>query len=253
MHHIFAYDKSYTTIFFSDMARGSNTRYTHARNCTEEVALPNENEETGLAAMVRRGRKAQNLTLTDLAQRSGISASTLSKIERGKLSPTYDNLVKLSRGLGVSVSRLFDTPGGAGPQSAASVMRYNEGSDLATPNYLHKYLHTGRDSRSMTPILVEVRARVIDEFGPLVSHPGQEFTYVLNGTVEIHLQGSDPVRLEAGESIFFNSTVPHAYLAASSIPCRILTVCTDHDQEDIRRIYGERGGVLEVAANMTAR
>ena len=70
-----------------------------------------------------------------------------------------------------------------------------------------------------------------DEFGGLIRHSGEEFIYILEGEVEFHTDFYAPVRLKQGESVYFDSSMGHAFLAASEGPCRLLSVCTDPDQE----------------------
>jgi mannose-6-phosphate isomerase-like protein (cupin superfamily) len=88
----------------------------------------------------------------------------------------------------------------------------------------------------MTPILVEIRARTLDEFiaefGGLISHPGEEFTYVLEGELDFHSELYAPVRLRAGDSIYFDSEMGHAYLKATPERCRLLCSCTPRGPDD---------------------
>jgi transcriptional regulator with XRE-family HTH domain len=189
-----------------------------------------------LGVKVKALRKRRRWTLTELSEQSGISASTLSKIERDKLSPTYANLVRLARGLRVNTSELFGGSDMGDTRERMSIMRLGEGDAVETRNYLHHYLHMKLDSRAMTPLIVDHRARTLEEFGPLVSHPGEEFVYVLSGIIEIHIGDNPPVTLNTGESIYFDSSMPHAYLAASRYHCMTLAVCSDLSRDDISRI-----------------
>ena len=66
----------------------------------------------------------------------------------------------------------------------------------------------------MIPVITKIRAKTSKEFGELVHHPGEEFVYVLRGTVVVNTEFYDPVVLEAGQSIYIDSNMGHAYLAA---------------------------------------
>jgi quercetin dioxygenase-like cupin family protein len=95
----------------------------------------------------------------------------------------------------------------------------------------------------MTPIIVTHHARTLEEFGPLVTHPGEEFAFVLSGIVEVHTGDHPPTRLSPGESIYFDSNMPHAYLAVSRMPCRTLAVCSDLDQAElVTLLQGAKAG-----------
>jgi transcriptional regulator with XRE-family HTH domain len=191
-------------------------------------------EQADLGSRVQQMRKRRGWTLTELSERCGISPSALSKIERNRLSPTYANIVRLARGLEVNTSELFGGEGGPlAPEQRLSVMRLDEGDPIDTGSYMHYYLHMRLPARAMTPLIVDVTARTLEEFGPLIVHSGEEFSYVLSGVVEVHTGDHPPTRLHPGESIYFDSNMPHAYLAVSRSPCRTLSVCSDLDQEEL--------------------
>lgn len=199
-------------------------------------------DATGLGTRVLSLRRARGWTLNQLSERTGISASALSKIERDKLSPTYANLVRLARGLKVSTSALFGAEAEAPsqPEGRWSVMRMDEGDIVETVGYVHNFLHMRVPERAITPLIVDHKARTLEEFGPLLQHPGEEFTLVLSGLVELHVAGREPVRLRPGDSVYFDSTQPHAYLAASRSPCRSLGIVSELDQGELSKVLASR-------------
>jgi transcriptional regulator with XRE-family HTH domain len=188
--------------------------------------------DVNLGAVVQAIRLRRGWTLTQLSERCGLSPSALSKIERNKLSPTYSNLARLARGLEVNISQLFGTRESEA-DDRVSVMRLDEGDVVDTDIYVHCYLHMGPSARAMTPMLTDHRARNLEEFGPLVTHPGEEFSYVLSGVVDVYVGDHPPQRLRPGDSIYFNSNLPHAYLAVSRTPARTLCVCTELSRADL--------------------
>ncbi len=66
----------------------------------------------------------------------------------------------------------------------------------------------------MIPVVARLRAHSLAEFGDLVRHPGEEFVFVLSGKIEVHTDFYDPVILSEGQSIYLDSTMGHAYVAA---------------------------------------
>ena len=74
-----------------------------------------------------------------------------------------------------------------------------------------------------------MQARTLEEFkaefGDLIRHPGEEFAYVLMGEVAFHSELYAPVVLKAGDSIYFDSEMGHAYLKAAEGPCRLVATC----------------------------
>lgn len=188
---------------------------------------------------LRRLRLQNDWTLADVAERTGLAVSTLSKVENDRMSLTFDKIVSLCEGLGVDIGTLFtgDPAPAAEPvvQSSSPVAMMTrrsidrgggEDAEVPTKNYRHRYLNTDITHKKMIPILVEHRARTMEEFGSLVRHPGEEFIYVMEGAIEVHTEFYAPTIVKAGESIYLDSTMGHAYLAASDGPCRTLSVCS---------------------------
>lgn len=186
---------------------------------------------------LRRLRLQNEWTLADVAERTGLAVSTLSKVENDRMSLTFDKIVSLCEGLGVDIGTLFtgDAPQVEAEPPAAPVAIMTRrsidrggGDDALVPtkNYRHRYLNTDITHKKMIPILVEHRARTMEEFGALVRHPGEEFIFVMEGAIELHTEFYAPTLVKAGESIYLDSTMGHAYLAASDGPCRTLSVCS---------------------------
>ena len=88
----------------------------------------------------------------------------------------------------------------------------------------------------MVPIFVEVKAHSIEDFGELLRHGGEEFIYVLDGAIEVHTEYYNPVILQAGESIYLDSGMGHAYISVGEKNAKILGVCsgqvTQPEQDD---------------------
>lgn len=184
---------------------------------------------TGIGMKLRSIRRGNNWTLAEVAERTGIPVSTLSRIENDQVSPTYDQLTRLSDGLELDIAQLFspETGGGAGVmQARRSINHLHDGQIIETANQALKYLSTDLLNKSFTPILADIKTRRVEDFGEFTSHPGEEFLFVIQGEVELHTECYAPARLRTGESIYFDSTVRHAYLAVGNGPCRALSICT---------------------------
>jgi quercetin dioxygenase-like cupin family protein len=81
----------------------------------------------------------------------------------------------------------------------------------------------------MVPILTRIRSKNIDDFGAPLRHKGEEFIFVLEGTIEVHLQFYNPVSLTAGQSIYIDSTMGHAYIAKDCDSALVLGICSSED------------------------
>ena len=176
---------------------------------------------------VRRLRKEKGWTLTEVAISSGLAPSTISKVERGQMSLTYDRLVLLARGLGVHLSELFGpaqrdearTPG------KISVTRAGHASPFQSRHYLYEMLCTDYLNRRMVPLVAHIKPRSIAEFSELAKHAGEEFIYVLSGTLHVHIDANPVITLEAGDCVYFDSGCGHAYVSAGDCEAIVLGVC----------------------------
>ncbi|WP_130617935.1 helix-turn-helix domain-containing protein [Dyella amyloliquefaciens] len=178
---------------------------------------------------LRNLRKHKQLTLAEVSERTGLPVSTLSKIENGKMSLSYDKLARLSTGLEVDIAQLFEPDSAAPPtrvQGRRSITRAGSGLSVETENYSHLYPNADLLNKRLVPIIAEPHARSLAEFGELIRHEGEEFIYVLEGTVDLHTDLYAPTRLEAGDSMYFDSGMGHAYIAVGPKRCRVLSICT---------------------------
>jgi transcriptional regulator with XRE-family HTH domain len=188
----------------------------------------------GPGSVLKGLRVEKGLTLSDVSRLTGLPVSTVSKIENDKISLTYDKLARISQGLKIDIGLLFGTHG-VSPSAPAlgrrSIARAGEGKSIETRNYDHLYPATELLHKRFIPIVAEIRARSLEEFGDMVRHPGEEYAYVLEGVVELHTDLYAPVRLQAGDSIYFDSGMAHAYIAVEGGPCRVLSICSGAESQ----------------------
>lgn len=179
---------------------------------------------------VRRLRAEAGLTLKQLSERSGVSISALSNIENGKVSPTYERIVALARGLGVDVGYLFQDEIRQ-PRSRRSVTLSGAGVVHKTSQYDYAVLGADISDKDFVPLLTTLKARTLEEFGPLISHEGEEFMYVLEGEVTIHTDHYSPVVLGVGDSCYWDSSMGHACLSTGPQQAKVLWVSSNADIE----------------------
>lgn len=184
-----------------------------------------DSERIAFGERIRRLRGERGWTLTDLADRSGLAISTISKAERGLIALTYDRLMLLARGLEVDISAFFSDSGTGFAAGSFALARKGDFRRQETPNYVYDMLFSELWNKSMQPMLGTLKARELTQFDSFVSHRGQEFLMVLDGSVTVHLEGRDPVTLDSGDSIYFDSTIGHIYATAGEKDARILVVC----------------------------
>ncbi len=174
-----------------------------------------------------------------MSGKTGIPVSTLSKIEHDRLTLSYDRLQQLSRRLGMRMSELFveddDDNSEVVVTARRSVGNLGNAFRIETPNYDYYYLCSELRRKRMIPVIAKVRARSLDEFGPLVRHLGEEFFYVITGSIIVHTEFYDPVTLGQGESMYIDSTMGHAYLLADDCDeAELLGIMGSSDDELMR-------------------
>lgn len=178
-----------------------------------------------IGAKLKMVRKAHRLSMRDLAARVGCSESLISKIENDRLTPSLPTLHRLAAELGTTIGRLFADS--------------NPTSDLVTRNGHRATLNLDAIGRiAGTGIRLEAVAvngdllyssiHVIDaggSSGGFIEHIGEELGYVLEGQVEITVDGK-PHMLFQGDSIFFPSNLPHGYRNPGDQVAKILWINT---------------------------
>ena len=180
-------------------------------------------------AALRAFRRQQGWTLAVVGEKTGLPVSTLSRIETDQISPTYEQLSKLSLGLDIDMGQLLsgDTQAAKPVQTARrSVNRAGDGQLLETPMQSLRYLSVDLTNKQFAPIIGEIKARSLQEAGEFHRHDGEEFIFVVAGELELHSESYTPLGLRAGDSVYFDSGMPHAYVAVGKERCKILSICT---------------------------
>jgi transcriptional regulator with XRE-family HTH domain len=177
-----------------------------------------------LAERVRALRKARGWTLEQAARQAGLARSTLSKIENGQMSPTWDALKKLAEGLAISVPQLFTPPSGGQITGRMTVTRSHEGTRQATTTYEHELLAGGLTQKQMLPYRARIRARDMRDFGGWVRHDGEEFLYVLTGVARLYTEFYEPVDLKRGDSAYYDASMGHNLVSLSEDDATVLWV-----------------------------
>lgn len=181
-----------------------------------------------LGNKLRRLREAKKLSIEELTEMSHCHVDQIRQIEEGALIPSLTPLLAISRALGVRLGTLLDDEPMAGPavfnpEKAPNVIRFSGKDPDATGSRLDFYsMAAGKKDRHMEPFLIDVQPRS-SESRPLSGHEGEEFIYVISGVIQIDY-GKTSYTLEAGQSIYYDSVVPHDVQAIGAQPAKILAV-----------------------------
>lgn len=185
-----------------------------------------DSERGDLGERLRAIRLERNWTLEEASKHSSVGRSTLSKIENGLMSPTFDLLRKITRGMDIDLVELFDESKDLEPRGRRSITRKGEGKLHVTPTYRHELLATDISHKRMLPFKSIITARSIDEFPAWVRHDGEEVLIVVAGTVEVHTEYYAPAVLHEGDSIYFDSRMGHRVISVGPGDAEVFWICS---------------------------
>ena len=179
--------------------------------------------ETFIGAQIRELRAALGLTMTELADSAEISVGMLSKIENGQTSASLSTLQRLATSLNIPIASFFST---FDEKREATFVKAGEGLPIerrgSRKGHLYQLLgHSLRSALSVEPFLITLDEN--SDAHPIFSHPGVEFIYMLEGSMA-YRHGSQAYELEPGDSLFFDSEVPHGPLELRNLPTVFLSV-----------------------------
>ena len=181
-------------------------------------------EVAAIGPRVRALREAMRLSLRDLAERSGVSAPMLSQVERGETSPTLSVAARIAGGLDLSLSQLLRLDEGgtvtvvrAGERAAGGARSRGHSYEVLTPPL------PGQRAEVSLHVL-KPGARTAGEDDPPMHEPGaRETAVVLEGTLRLHCDGASH-DLDQGDSVTFDSDLPHRFENPGDGPTRFLAV-----------------------------
>ena len=184
---------------------------------------------------IRRMREAQEMSLAQVAQMTGLEEGYLQDVEAGREVPSIGAVLKISRALGSRMGQLIHE-GGPRPDifsivpsgSAHAVERQSSQTAKTGQGYTYRSL-LAADVRSqgMEPFLVTFDPKAASTVEPQV-HEGEEFLYVLSGTIEL-LYDDETYTLKKGDSLYIDSSHPHALRGIGTSPPQALAVIYSRD------------------------
>jgi transcriptional regulator with XRE-family HTH domain len=187
--------------------------------------VPPESRDLNVGERIEALRTRRELSREALAERIGTTAGALAAVEAGEASPNIATLVRIAGALGVTLSHFFRAPG---PERNVEVVR-REDRPQHPPHgrhasYSYEALTHNVHGRHMQPFLVEFPRPGEVAAPELVTHKGEEFLYILSGEVDFRHGDGPVITLREGDSLYFDSGVPHALEGRGPDPARALAV-----------------------------
>ena len=183
-------------------------------------------EDLRIGEKIHELREKRGLSLQDMANRTGYTSALLSQVENHLISPPLGALIKIAKALEVKVGTFF----GEEPRESYAIVRRDERKHISryaskegvSYGYAYESLGFDKKDRQMEPFLVTLEPATVKS-EKLSSHDGEEFIFVLEGEMEAILGGHKDV-LHPGDSIYYDSTIPHKVQCHRDIPTKILAV-----------------------------
>lgn len=181
-----------------------------------------------LAQRIRTFRLDRRLTLEEVASRTGLTRSWLSKVENFRVTPSLPALAKIATALGVTTAELVE---GLDEKPQLVIVRKDERKiverDKSKENTtVYESLAHKRPNRAMAPFMLTIPPGVARE-QPL-SHEGEEFLMVTQGTIEFEIDGERHV-VRSGDCLYFDSGIPHRIINSYKREAAVLCVFLDRN------------------------
>jgi transcriptional regulator with XRE-family HTH domain len=181
-----------------------------------------------LSTRLREILRSRGLTLRQLSAMTAIPIATLSKVQNNLATLSFVQLTKLAAGLGLELNELFTATAVDLRTGRRAITRKGQGPREATERYEFELICSELANKRMNIGIMEISARSLKDAGGMITHAGEEFAYVISGSVEVHTQDYLPTRLNSGDSLYIDSTSGHAYLnVGEEAIARVLAVSTD--------------------------
>ena len=184
-----------------------------------------KNEE--FASKIKSIRERQDMTIEELSEASGVKLEVLQAMENGEVIPSLTPLTKMARALGVRLGTFLDDTPQLGPVvtragKPTNSIYFSGREDVTNATNLEFHsLGAGKIDRNMDPFIIDIEYEEGEK--ELSSHEGEEFIYVLEREIEV-IYGKDSFEISEGDSIFYDSVVPHHLHATGEKKSKILAV-----------------------------
>jgi transcriptional regulator with XRE-family HTH domain len=186
-----------------------------------------QHHEVNVGRMLRTLRLERGLSIRALAGKSGLAVNTLSLIQNEKTSPSVATLQQLASALEVPITAFFKN---ASPKCRISHIKAHQRIGAAFAHGMLEDLGAGLSDRTVEPFVVTIKPNANSGVQPIV-HTGQEFVFCLEGRF-IYTIEDETYLLEPGDSLLFESHLPHSWQNTEAIPARSILVLCPMDSRD---------------------
>lgn len=211
--------------FLDDLSHFSDKDKEKYRSPRADTALSKREITLKVGDSVKEIREKKGLSIRDISQRTGLDSGILREIEKGEVSPPLGTIIKLAKALdmkmGYFISGAEDLPFTIVRKDERKLISRYDSDKSKRYGYEFSSLAPYKKNRHMEPFIVTLEPSDTEE--ERSTHDGQEFIYVLEGTMEVRLE-KDICLFEPGDAIYFDSTVPHLVKCHGEKTTKLLAV-----------------------------
>ena len=190
--------------------------------------IKKELKELGIGKKIRKLRQNKGLTIQDLSEKTGLSKGLISQIENEQVSPPISTLMKIANALKVELAYFFQEDD---LEKKITVVRKNERitserrgiKGNINIGYTYELLAHKKTHKHMEPFIINFEPKEREDV-IMFSHEGEEFHLVLEGKIEFITDIQEPIILEPGDSLYFESNISHGFRAVEGKPAKTLAV-----------------------------
>lgn len=177
-----------------------------------------------MGVRLRQARHAKGLTLRELSAKSGLSGAFLSRLERGLVSTSIANLIRITGIIGIALGDLFNGSE-AGPKPPGYVVaraaERRPPREIAATGYTYEPLVTGWEGQRVDAFILTFPIR--NRADVMTAHEGEELVFVLQGQIVFQL-GGEEIPLGVGDCIYFKADTPHMGRNVGGVDAKVLMV-----------------------------
>jgi transcriptional regulator with XRE-family HTH domain len=172
-------------------------------------------------------RESKSMSIEELAQKAELSVEQVKRIEDDIDLPSLSPLIKISHALDVRLGTFFDDQSTSGPvicrkDKYSDTISFSNNATRSRKNMEYHSLSRSKNDRHMEPFIIDVSPTEKDDY-VLSTHEGEEFIYILDGTMEL-VYGKNTYLLNEGDSVYYDSIIPHHIHGYQGQQARILAV-----------------------------